>query len=74
MQTLKWSATALAVTAGVFAASNTGLTPWAFPLFLATHIAWTYIAWRMKEPSLLTAQLWFAAVDCFGIYRWLLLP
>lgn len=72
MQTLKWSATALAVVAGVLVASKTEYTALAFPLFLVTHVLWTAIAWSMRENSLMAAQLWFAAIDCLGIYRWLL--
>ena len=69
---LKWTATALAVVACIMAASFTGMTGWAFPLFLATHLLWAAVAIRMREPSLLAAQAFFAAIDCLGIYRWLL--
>lgn len=72
MKTLKWTATALAVTAGVLVATKTAASAYAFPLFLATHVLWAAIAWRMREPSLLTAQVFFGAIDCLGIYRWLL--
>jgi hypothetical protein len=72
IQFLKWSSCVCTVLGGVLLASKTNLSPYGF-LFLAMGssqmVATTYL---MRDRALFVYSVCvFLFVDCFGIYRWL---
>ncbi len=72
IQFLKWSSCVCTVVGGVLLASKTNLSPYGF-LFLAMGssqmVATTYL---MRDRALFVYSVCvFLFVDCFGIYRWL---
>ena len=52
-------------------ATNTPLSGYGFLFFTASSVAWTIVAWRMKEWSLLRMSLAFTAINILGIMRWI---
>lgn len=68
---IKWFATFCLITGGALVASNTEVSGWGFPFFVAGSIAWLYCAILMREAALAVTSVVFLIIDLIGVYRWL---
>lgn len=71
--TTGWLAAILTVLAGMTVAANLGtrVTGWGFVLFSLGSLAWSVNAGQNGADSLLLTNLVMAAINAFGVWRWL---
>ncbi len=72
MRLTKWTGTALQLAGCIVLAMNVEISPYAYPVMAAGSILWTGCAITMRETSLALLNVGFTAINCLGIWRWLL--
>ncbi|WP_380783056.1 PRC-barrel domain containing protein [Sphingomonas sp. R86520] len=68
-----WIALVATCVAALMTASNLGarVTGWGFVIFTGGALAWIVVGFITGQTQLLYSNLFLAAVDIFGIWRWL---
>ena len=71
---LKWSASISGMIAAFMVSLDLGrrVTGWGFALFVASSIAWISGAFLSDDEPLWAQNLVLFAVNCFGVYRYLI--
>jgi hypothetical protein len=74
LRTMKWSGVICLIAGGCLLGSNTYLSPYGFVLLATSSGQWLVasIIEKNKEQIVLYAVM-FIMVDCFGVYRWLMI-
>ena len=68
----KWLATFLGIIGAVMVSLNIpDITRYGFLPFLISSIIWIFVAFGMKENSLIALNATFIVINIVGIYRWL---
>jgi hypothetical protein len=70
---IQWVATAATIAAALVTASNLGarITGYGFGIFLVGSLAWIATAVATDQPALLWTNAVLAALNLFGMWRWL---
>lgn len=61
----------LGANGALLVALNVPWSGYAFPLFLASSLLWSWVGWRRRDPDLCGMNLVFTACNLLGVYRWL---
>lgn len=71
MKAIEWSGTGLQAAGAIMLASNTALSPWAYPVMLPGALLWCYVAVRQDARPVLALHGVFAVINVVGLWRWL---
>ncbi len=69
---IKWIGTATGVAGALLIALDVGAVGWGFVLFAVSSALWALAGWVQREPSLVTLQVVFLAIDAVGVWSWLI--
>jgi len=68
----KWLATLLGIIGAIMVSLNVpNMTRYGFLPFFISSIIWFFVAYKMKENSLIALNATFIVINILGIYRWL---
>jgi len=67
---LKWFGTVSFLLAALLLSSNIEISRYGFFIFLAGHLALSYLFFVNKDKPMFIQNFFFLFVDAWGIYRW----
>tara|TARA_R110000824_G_scaffold64402_2_gene168249 strand:+ start:20279 stop:20485 length:207 start_codon:yes stop_codon:yes gene_type:complete len=67
---MSWFGTICAAIGASIVASNTGITWYGYFFFIASCLAWGYVAIKRKDYSLLSLNIIFLVINCVGLIRY----
>jgi len=67
---LKWFGTVCFLLAASLLSSNIEISRWGFFIFLAGHLALSYLFWKNSDKPMFVQNFFFIFIDAWGIYRW----
>ena len=68
---LKFTTMCTAIPGAILVALHIPESKYGFPLFLYASTTWIYLAFKMKEKSLMLIETAFTLINLIGIYRWM---
>jgi hypothetical protein len=69
---IEWCGTTLQAAGAVMLASNTIVSPWAYPVMLPGALLWCYAAARQRAMAALALHGVFTVINLVGLWRWVM--
>lgn len=70
MNSFKWLATILFLSAGLLISLNIEISRFGFICFLAGHIILSLVFFKNRDYPMIVQNLAFIVIDVIGIYKW----